>query len=227
MSNFREFYDDFFKGDTATMPAPMSDLGLRHAKGLHPAELMSHSNGITFIYALNRLFFGSNKLYHSNLINQTPVLARLAADDVMQSMPPGVALLGRTGEIESGHKLCAFWDSDGDAKKLFIPCVKKLIADGHLTDMDIVSLPPYGNPKYVKDVLSKFEVKEMTPAEKHKMELMRRLHLMQGAEKKQTLASMGALKGTPASQKYGLTPGQKHWALNSENFSFKNWLESL
>ncbi len=191
----------------------LDDEALSDAANLHPADLMGMAQGVTFVYTFDHRFFdASNFVYHDNILRDIP------------NLDWKNALLGRTGEIGSGHKVCVFYEVEND--KLLLSCIKKLISEGHLTEYDILSLPPYSKPQYVSEFLKGTAKKrELTPAERHRMEVMRKLHLMQAGEKKKALASMGAMGQIPSSQKYGLPPGQKYWALSSENFSFKEWFD--
>ena len=137
-----------------------------------------------------------------------------------------VGVLGRIGNMR-GNNVCSFWDSPLNSSPLLKQCLQVLISDDCLDINDIVILPPYSKPSYVKDFIAGQINQAMNPQEKQRMDMLRNLHLMPGKEKKQAMGQLGFGSKSPASIKYGLQPGQKHWALASEDFSFKKWLDNF
>ncbi|RDJ35188.1 MAG: hypothetical protein DWQ19_10210 [Crenarchaeota archaeon] len=182
---------------------------------------MNYGVGVTFLYFSDGQLIAEHGSYsHRELENNNPSLK-----EKLNNFSWDEVLEGRTVELPSGHMACSFWPKEPFSYKNYLtPCLKKLISYGYLTDQDIVVLPPYKEPHYVSEVLKGIEIKDLSSLEKQEVDYFKKLHLMKGDEKKQALTSLGIKPKTPASAQYGLAPGQKAWALNSENFSFKKWL---
>ncbi len=122
----------------------------------------------------------------------------------------------------------SFWESDPETlTALLKPCLRKLEADGHIDfNRDMISLLNFGTIP-ISEIPNNF--RKITPEEREKQELMRKLHLMNPQQKKEAMAKLGLASGyrkspwQSESDKLGITtPGKRIWALNSESYRSEN-----
>lgn len=195
----------------------------------------------TFIYTANHnLYLANGHRTHGELIEQNKKLAlelnELLGTDItsggqidwsglrsyIKNKPLGI--LGRFGTITDRfnhvQKVCAFWNNPALAR-LVQPCVGKLLKDHLISNNYLISLP--GTIfSYNAEEFLKLPVKNPTASQVIQNNKVQAMHLLKGKEKKQALQYAGA---SPTPRNPSLNPGEKYWALNSENFSFKDWLE--
>jgi len=205
-----------------------------------PDTIWNSNAKATFIYtrAKNLWEIDGNET-HGDLIEQNPQLQDELTkiftslgktnwnytneDGILESQPwqlrHGImdypaALMGRIG-IVANTQVCAFWSPPEHLEQMLLkPCLQALLNKQLIKEDTVVRIK--GNTEYAKDVIA-----GITPSQSITQDDRQLLHLLQGNNKKQELMKMGA---TPKKPTPNLNPGQKYWALNSEHFSFKQWL---
>jgi hypothetical protein len=135
----------------------------------------------------------------------------------------GKNLHGRLGTINN-KTYVSFWeDNPKILDTLLKHCLKRLIKDNLINpERDFISILGLGTIP-ISQLPNKF--KDPSQEEKNKQALMRKLHLMNPQQKKNTMAQLGLTSGykknpwQSASDELGITsPGKRIWALNSETF---------
>ncbi len=139
----------------------------------------------------------------------------------------GKNLHGRLGAINNKIYV-SFWENKPEIlntllKPCLKPCLKQLLDDNLIkADRDLISISGLGTVP-ISQIPDMF--KDPSQEEKERQELMRKLHLMNPQQKKNTMAKLGLASGykkspwQSASDELGITsPGKRIWALNSETF---------
>lgn len=193
----------------------------------------------TFICtANNNLYFNGGQMTHVRLMEENPELIKelnyLLGTDItsggkldafalrsyIKTKP--IAVAGRTGNVrcedEKYRNVCSFWDNPG-LNKISKPCVQELLKHKLIDDNFLINLPTgYYSYTPAEFIAGTYHPDQLIhPDEKRKLAI----HLLKGLDKKQALQYAGA---TPTPRNSSLNPGEKYWALSSENFSFKDWL---
>jgi len=139
-----------------------------------------------------------------------------------------MCLLGRQGRYGTSEYL-TFWNTDiGLYNKYLGWCLQEMKKAG-IYDPQIKLSTPFGTQRHVKNVESGLEGRELSPEEKRRVELRRRMHLATGEEKKQIRKELGLWTDKPhatwQSQMYKqrFDPAiRQHYT--PENIDFKGWL---
>ncbi len=138
------------------------------------------------------------------------------------------------GRIKYNKEVVSFWNEDSYPYEQLKPCLKELIDGGYLLPDCYISTPIHQTIPLSQ--LDNSVRTELTPEQREKMELYKKLHLMRGAEKKAAMKELGVGGGgkphemQTALRGAGLQkPGQKWWAPHSESFnrSLNNALSGL
>jgi len=200
------------------------------------ARMMRYQKPIAFIYTDDGKLFKSREAFsHANLSHDNNdgykdyYQKRFGTEP--QSRPIDRFLVGRVAfDREDGIKVVSFWNSDDEENpstqpynlfmRLLPGCMKKLQGEGLIDDDSLIysrfSEEPIPYEQFKKTGFSKVNPNASLDINK--------MHLLRGDEKKQALLRAGA--SPKVSPWKDLTPGQKHWALNSESLSFKEWLKN-
>ncbi len=198
-------------------------------KNLSPDDVYVASNkGTTFLYTKDHHLWHYPIHYtHTDIAAEKPVeknIFKLAGSKFRiygRDRLLELSLLGRIGKVDGVHA-CSFWNSEL-MTELLKPCLQALVRENLINENTVVVLPPWNNPVPLKDFIGQ-PPRKLTQKEKEEVEKKRQVHLLRGNEKKYALAGAGYTPPTPSSHQYGLSPGQKYWAMDSEGFSFKDWL---
>jgi hypothetical protein len=191
---------------------------------------------LAFFYSLDHKIYYANRTgeWHVGLLRSNPELyqkykkmydilnnSTRYADKARDALERRL-LFGRIGLLnyknsETKNLLVSFWNENPNMlNRLLVPCLNQLAQDGKIDkERDAFSTPNH-KTQWIKDILPATEI---SPEDKEQRKRMLALHLMGPQEKMQQLKKQGWTPKQNFWQTSGFVqPGQKYWALNSENF---------
>ncbi len=209
-----------------------------------PDEFLNDPNSVTFIYAGNKLYYGSQRqgtVTHGDLVvNDLDLKSRYGIPPKMTNTEEvynrlqysqlfGTDLVGRVSvdviEWEGKAKqrpVVAFWNEKSDDYKHFDDCIKELINHKIINNQAFITSALVGSVPIEAARQKIFKGVGIDPEEAMKLDLQRRLHMMTGVEKQNAMKKLG-VGWSGKAPKSGI-PGVKYWAPTSENFEPKDYL---
>lgn len=206
-----------------------------------PDEFLNDPNSVSFIYAGNKLYYGSQRqgtVTHGDLVvNDLDLKQRYGIPPKMTnteevynrlqySQAFGTDLVGRVSvdviEWEGKAKkrpVVAFWNEKSSDYKHFDGCIKELMGHGIIDNQAFVTSALVGSVPI--EVARRKIGGVVDPEEARKLDLQRRLHMLTGAAKLDAMKQLG-LGGGSKAPKSGI-PGVKYWAPTSEWFNEGSW----
>lgn len=211
-----------------------------HDKNTHP---FIYTNDSQMFYGSKKI--GKVKPYyaHIDIIKDENLLNRYSDkkfysyeddEDPERDIIANYDLLGRVGKIEDDDPFAiaygdnflvvSFWGTNENLfNKLLTPCLHKLSQDGLIKlDRDAISTINHGTV-FIREMN---QAKKATPQEIEYQSLMQKLHLMKPLEKRAAMQKLGLAVGSQknpwqvaADSSKVTIPGQKLWALNSEQIN--------
>lgn len=211
---------------------------------IHPDSFYRQPGAVPFIYNPDgTLFYTDNQhINHYQLVVMNldyydlphPDDDQFAVSDFVEFDLRSRSLVGRAGWLLADVRAVAFWNDDL-RPELVQPCLQQLIRYGIITP-DSYMITADDETLLVSDILAteKHRQAQLTPEQERKREMMRQLHLMKPQEKKATMKELGLVGGghkqpwQKSAEKAGIVqPGQKWWAMSSEDFTAQQLLENV
>lgn len=210
------------------------ELLLRSPKYIHPDMLyMSACKPVTFVYDITsgELYWSVGMGTHGRLISDTPALKELTGGDTRRkTLEDNFCLTGRIGLASAsyqsfhkagvagyiepeyeGQKIISFWNDDlhdGDLQE----CIRSIIKHGLATEKDLISTPENYTYRVFDTNVQKHD---LSPEEREKLNILKdKPHELRGDDKKKALEKLGA---KPKTRPLSLDPGEKWWAMQSED----------
>lgn len=198
-----------------------------------PDELFNYAlDYVTFLYSGDMgLFWGG--LSHGDLVVSNPQLEEWLEDHNPYFDPESGEswewlgkhfLVGRAGELGE-DLIVSFWNEEDDIYDSLGACLSELESYKLIsTGVPVQIHTPHGIRIYRGDTVRGGGT-ELSPEQRRKLNLQKRLHLMRGQEKREAMKELGLWADKPAKHPWqaGLErtgeigPGQKWWTPHSES----------